>query len=96
MIGRQETLRRWNLKAKQYKREWYQKKRYGHVIPLIECARCGEPQKTDKRFLLIHHIDGNNGKRGKPLNNNRDNLIVLCFPCHPKVHAHGVIKEVLV
>lgn len=95
MIGRKETLRRYNLKYKQRKREWYQKKRYGHVIPLIKCEMCGKPQHENKRTLLIHHNDGNNGKMGKPLNNDLDNLIVLCFNCHPKVHNHGQIRSVV-
>jgi 5-methylcytosine-specific restriction endonuclease McrA len=87
---RKEILKRYNASHRQYKKEWYQKKRYGHVIPMDECVRCGSEDK-----LLVHHADGNNGKMGKTLNNNRDNLIVLCRVCHPKVHHRGIIREVL-
>lgn len=84
---RQEILKKWNAKAKDYKREWGQKKNFGRVIELRSCYLCGEVKQ-----LVVHHRDGQNGKLGKPLNNDPDNLVVLCRVCHPKVHHRGIIR----
>ena len=54
---------------------------------LKECKLCG----SNKR-LHVHHRDGNNGRNGKPANNNKDNLVVLCNSCHARVHNHGRIR----
>lgn len=85
---RKQISNRDNKKRSELKKQWHQQKRYGAVIDRDECVRCGSMVK-----LLIHHNDGNNGKMGKPLNNNLTNLVVLCKSCHPKVHYRGVIKE---
>lgn len=90
---RKEISRRDNVKRSDSKIAWNQVKRYGHVIELDECARCGAPNEMNGRYLLVHHVDGNNGKMGKPLNNDLDNLIVLCKRCHPRVHYRGQIRE---
>lgn len=91
---RQEILKKWNSKAVDYKRNWRQKAVFNNVIEKKECERCGvEP--TDIGKLIIHHNDGNNGKMGKPLNNARDNLVVLCKSCHPRVHYRGEIRELV-
>ncbi len=41
------------------------------------CQVCG----ATNRRLHVHHIDGNG------LNNNLDNLITLCVPCHRRAHS---------
>lgn len=87
---RREIVKRNNDKSSQRKKDWHQIKRFGHIIRKEECIKCGAIEG-----LLIHHIDGNNGKLGKPLNNSRDNLTVLCQVCHPKVHYRGKIREIL-
>lgn len=84
---RQEILKRWNKKAATYKREWAQKKDFGVTIELDMCKLCDITEK-----LVIHHRDGNNGKQGKPLNNDINNLIVLCRSCHARVHSHGEVR----
>ena len=44
------------------------------------------------RELAIHHKD-NNGYYSKHPNNNIDNLITLCIPCHTNIHI--IRKEVI-
>jgi 5-methylcytosine-specific restriction endonuclease McrA len=34
----------------------------------------------------IKHIDGNNGRCEKPINNSPRNLVILCRKCHSKIH----------
>ena len=60
--------------------------KYGLIVNYEdkECGMCGRKDK-----LLIHHIDGNNGKQGRKLNNDKNNLIILCQHCHPKIHRKG-------
>lgn len=48
---------------------------YRKLIEKIHCNRCGET-----RWLVVHHIDGVH------TNNTRDNLEVLCSPCHSSHH----------
>jgi len=74
------------------KRLWHEKKWFGGMKSLFdikECQIC--KQKED---LIIHHIDGQNGRNGKLLNNDASNLIVICRSCHPTVHNRYWIKEV--
>lgn len=50
-----------------------------------KCEQCGEVND-----LTIHHKDGNgsnNAKNKLPVNNNPDNLIILCRRCHGKIHG---------
>lgn len=54
-----------------------------------KCAMCGNNLK-----LVVHHIDGKNGKNGGLSNNKLNNLIVLCRNCHPKVHNRHWLKEI--
>lgn len=44
------------------------------------CRRC---KKTDKRILLVHHLDGNR------INNNLHNLVWLCYNCHHLAHNYS-------
>jgi len=80
-------LKRWNAKAGDYKRKWAQKKNFGVTIELVECYLCANDNK-----LVVHHRDGNNGKMGNSLNNDPNNLVVLCRSCHATIHTHGKIK----
>ena len=68
------TLKRLKEKSLPKKETWYQRKafkKYGH-----KCAWCGET----KGQIDVHHIDCNHR------NQNIDNLIVLCAPCHGRYH----------
>lgn len=67
-------------KAKWYDNAWFEGKRRILVRTHPFCSRCG----SDK-LLQVHHRDGN-GLYSPIVNNNWSNLIVLCFPCHMKVH----------
>lgn len=90
---RKEVWRRYNKKksVKLYKIKWHENKYFnGKATKLSStCVMCG----TTKN-LIIHHRDGCNGKNGKTLNNNPDNLVILCKSCHPKVHNRWGVKEV--
>jgi hypothetical protein len=49
------------------------------------CQRCGATEN-----LCIHHRDGQGywqRLKGKKMNNDLDNLVVLCDPCHSVVHS---------
>jgi len=48
------------------------------------CYLCGHEGMT----LNIHHLDGN------PRNNNLRNIVLLCSPCHRKVHRRKNPKSV--
>lgn len=87
---RREISLRDNTKRCELKKKWWQKTRFGTLVEMGECRRCGSDTQ-----LVVHHSDGNNGKMGKPLNNDIDNLVVLCRSCHAKIHRHGVILEVV-
>ncbi len=41
------------------------------------CKMCGE---NDRRCLAKHHINNNHG------NNESNNLLIVCFNCHRKLH----------
>lgn len=49
------------------------------------CQLCGVPEIEFNTNLNIHHIDMN------PKNNDKRNLISLCFRCHMTVHHKGVM-----
>jgi len=54
-----------------------------------KCYKCGEVND-----LTIHHLDGNGSnlrKKGLKMNNNIDNLVIICRKCHGKIHGreHG-------
>lgn len=46
------------------------------------CQQCGIRLEKYKKFLDVHHIDGNKS------NSSRTNLQVLCVECHSKIHSH--------
>ena len=48
-----------------------------------QCKKCGN---KDVEKLVVHHIDGSRKKGHKNINNNLENLITLCKPCHAKMH----------
>ena len=70
--------------------------RYGLKIGLAvydkfdrKCVKCGEIND-----LTIHHLDGNgrnNAEKGLPINNELNNLILICRRCHGSIHGkeHG-------
>lgn len=76
---------------KLYKRKWKEAKNFNGNATLIneKCYLC-----KAKERLIIHHNDGNNGKQGKFLNNESDNLIILCRKCHPKIHNRWWRKDI--
>ncbi len=83
-----------NDKRKIEKRIWHEKKWYNSNVSLlwgdVVCKTCGGVEN-----LIIHHIDGNNGRNGKELNNKIENLVILCRKCHPKYHNRWGLKEVM-
>lgn len=91
---RKEIVRKANQKAKDKRAAWHQAKQFGLLIERECCARCGTGD-GGKRGLVVHHIDGCNGKRGQPLNNDPGNLVVLCRSCHAVVHRADGIREVV-
>ena len=56
-----------------------------------KCSICNKKEK-----LIIHHKD-NNGyrlmRKGLEMNNNDDNLIILCNSCHAKIHNKDRVIE---
>jgi 5-methylcytosine-specific restriction endonuclease McrA len=48
-----------------------------------QCATCNKIQD-----LQIHHVDEN------PANNGLDNLELLCYRCHKKIHAAKLKREI--
>ena len=73
------------------KRIWKEKRNFNGNATLIDkkCKLC-----DSKKDLIIHHIDGNNGRLGKKLNNSASNLLVLCRSCHPKIHNKWWRKDI--
>jgi 5-methylcytosine-specific restriction endonuclease McrA len=67
-------------------------RRYGLKIGLAvydkfkrKCIECGEIND-----LTIHHLDGsgrNNENKGLPVNNELNNLILICRSCHGSIHG---------
>lgn len=52
------------------------------------CCSCGE---TNRKLLLVHHLDWNGKRQNIPItkwNNSLDNLQTLCHKCHNRVHRH--------
>lgn len=70
-------------KRRKIGREYSYRKHFGGNRPVLinYCELC---EKNTN--LIVHHRDGNNGRKGKPTNNSKDNLIILCRSCHTKVH----------
>ncbi len=59
-----------------------------------ECQECGMTQEQNivlfGRSLSIHHIDGN-GRGSKNPNNDLNNLVTLCFKCHPLADRGDIV-----
>lgn len=93
-MTRTEIWRRYNQseRGKIKQAIWHRIKAHSHNI-IKDDSRCESCSMTDK--LVTHHIDGNNGRNGKTLNNARDNLVVLCRRCHPRFHSRWGLKEVM-
>lgn len=90
--ARKKIVKRNNIKRAIEKQIWWEQKHFGGYSKRgKKCVVCGEP-RDDK--LNIHHKDGNNGRMGKSLNNDPDNLVVLCDSCHPKFHNRHWLKQI--
>ncbi len=57
-----------------------------------QCEIC----TTNSRKLYIHHKDNLGESKAKHPNNGRSNLLVVCAPCHMRLHKIGVFPEVKV
>lgn len=88
---RKEIMKVNNKRGKIRKRLWAENKRFNGNQTIIgkKCFIC-----NGDYLLAIHHIDGQNGKQGKQLNNDSTNLIVLCVSCHAKVHSRWNNKNI--
>lgn len=90
---RRKAVNNYNHKfqVKLNKRLWHENKFFSGNATLIgrKCILCSKDND-----LIIHHKDGCNGINGKPINNQPNNLFILCRSCHPKVHNRHWIKEV--
>lgn len=90
-----EGKKRWrkvNLeKARKWTREWKIVSSFGNIRRYLEafykydglCAfGCGA------EAYLVHHLDGKNVRNSKidQVNNDLDNLLPLCNPCHTSLH----------
>ena len=53
-----------------------------------KCVDCGV--EID---LIVHHIDGSRKLGIKKMNNNLDNLLTLCKPCHARKHGYTADHE---
>lgn len=93
--SRKQVMADYNAKedVKLKKRHHQEQKLYdgNATITGQECRKCGK----QRRRMAIHHMDGNNGKHGKGLNNQPSNLVVLCQSCHAKIHNRWYLKEVV-
>lgn len=64
----------------------------GNRIKVLErdnytCQTCGITSESTR--IVVHHKDRTGwGKKKKDKNNDMDNLISLCVPCHLAVHYH--------
>ena len=89
---RKEIVKQNNDRSYLRKKRWLENKDFGgnrHITENDFCAIC----KTKDEKLVIHHVDGNNGFGEKPINNSPDNLVILCFKCHPKIHNKHWLKD---
>jgi len=91
--SRKEIWTAYNNKkeTKNNKRVWHEHKYFDNNCTLLKtsiCENCG----TNKS-LIIHHKDWNNGRHGLKLNNNKNNLQILCRSCHVKVHPSWLAKR---
>jgi len=57
-------------------------------VDFVKCQMCGVNESGRK--LLAHHIDENRN------NNELSNLMILCYPCHYKIHNQEVITSEVV
>jgi hypothetical protein len=80
-----------NIKSRFRKRLWKESKYFNSNQSTANknCFLCGS-----KKYLGIHHKDGNNGRGGRILNNKSNNLVVLCAKCHSAVHGWWGIKKI--
>lgn len=67
-----------------YVRDWQKISEAKRELENYTCECCGFKAKTifDRRFIHVHHIDGNK------LNNRQENLKCLCIRCHANVDDH--------
>lgn len=93
--SRRDIWNKYNQKTttKLKKRMWHEERLFDGNATILnqECFKCSSDED-----LIIHHIDGNNGRMGKPLNNAAENLLVLCRRCHPTVHNRWGIERSVV
>jgi len=81
-----------NEKRKFLKRLWHERKWFSGDHLLDEDSKCFLCKTKDN--LIIHHIDGQNGRNGNSFNNDKENLMTLCRKCHPTIHNRWWTKEV--
>lgn len=83
MIKNASERQKHNPNRKSNALRYHYKKYFGFTdIPdKGECFICGSDEK-----IHIHHIDGNNGRNGRELNNHFSNLVSLCVSCHARLH----------
>lgn len=67
-----------------YVKDWQNISQAKRELENYTCEQCGYKAETifDRRFIHIHHIDGNK------LNNRQENLKCLCIHCHANVDDH--------
>ena len=52
-----------------------------------KCMVCGKTQTSEHFDLVVHHKDGDN------MNNNVENLMILCQGCHCQQHEFGASQN---
>ena len=72
--------RRENSNRRGYTWEWRAKKRVAVLKSEPLCRKCSEMGRVTPA-THVHHIDEN------PRNNERKNLMPLCFECHERLHG---------